>query len=175
MLRRRPLTSCSRPFLPWGTCPTRSVWVGCRHFLCYVLRRWLSDGWCRCSSLDVRHTIFQYLFGLPFRFAVVVERIFWMVLVRILFVKSIDSHGWKEDDAPAAVLFHSPECHFHTADIRIVIKRYGRYVVAVLRGKEDYDISSFELAVHLGLLADITDNRDVIEKWLGRRSMFLHS
>ena len=110
----------------------------------------------------------KHLLGLPFRFAVVVERIGRVGLVGIVLVQTVDRHRREENDAAASVLFHGAECHLHAAHVGVVIERHGRHVVAVLRRQEHHHVGSGEFTVHLLLLAHIAYGGDVVEKmaWL---------
>lgn len=107
---------------------------------------------------------FKHLFGLPFGLSVVVERVFGMVLVRVLLVESIDGNRREEDDAPYSVLLHCPQRHLHAADIGLIIKRCWCHVVAVLCSQQYHKVGTRKLAVHLLLLAHVAYDSEVVEE-----------
>ena len=108
--------------------------------------------------------LLQNLLCLPFRFSIMIERVFGMLLVWVLLVQSINSDGGKKHDAFHAILFHRTQCNFHSAYIGIVIKRCRRHIVAMLCRKQHHNIRSFKLLVHLLLLPDISNHCQVVEK-----------
>ncbi len=106
----------------------------------------------------------EHLLCLPFRLAVMVERISQMVLVGILLVKTINSHRREENDSLDAVLLHSFQRHLHAADISIIIERNGRDIISVLGCKKHHKVITFQFFVHLLLLTHIADYRHIIKK-----------